>query len=835
MSGDTELMLLQAMQQAVAAYNAGEWATAEHFSNLILNAQPEHFGALTLLGIIAAQTRRAEEAAALLGRAVAARPSDARAHNNYGNALKDLKRFDSALTSYEQALKLNPEYAEAYSNRGLTLRELKRFEEALASFERALEIKPDYAEAHNNRGVTLHELKRFEDSLACYEYALKIKPDYAEAYYNRGLALHELERFKEALDSYERALTVKPNYPEAYNNRGLALHELKCFEDALTCYECALKINPDYAEAYNNRGLALHALKRFAEALDSYGRALNVKPDYAEVYNNRGLVLHELKRFAEALDSYEHALQVKPDYAEAYNSRGVAMQEQKRFEEALDSYERALKVKPDYAEAYYNRGLTLHELKRFEAALDSYERALKIAPDHDCLYGTWLHTKIQLCDWSNLDSRITDLATNIRQANRATPPFSVLALIDSLSLQRQAAETWVRERHPPSEVAPPRRTRSRQRRIRVGYYSADYHSHATSYLMAELFERHDRERFELLAFSYGPDNPDDMRKRLVAAFDQFMDVRLKSDIEVARLSTELGIDVAVDLKGFTQDARTGIFSCRAAPIQVSYLGYPGTMGAPYIDYIVADQILIPQESRQQYSERIVYLPHSYQVNDRRRRIADREFARHELGLPSTGFVFCCFNNNYKIMPHTFDGWMRILRQVEGSVLWLLEVNETAVDNLRREAQARDVNAERLIFAKPMPLPEHLARHRAADLFIDTLPYNAHTTASDALWAGLPVLTRMGESFAARVGASLLNAVGMPELATATQEQYEATAIELATNPGRLTALKDRLRKNRLSVPLFNTEQFSRHLENAYMQMYERYQAGLGPEHIYVAR
>jgi predicted O-linked N-acetylglucosamine transferase (SPINDLY family) len=442
---------------------------------------------------------------------------------------------------------------------------------------------------------------------------------------------------------------------------------------------------------------------------------------------------------------------------------------------------------------------------------------------------------MQLCDWSNFEPQIAELAAKIQQGRKVTLPFSLLALIDSLTLQRQAAETWVREKHPPSRPMMPPGKHRRGERIRIGYYSADYHGHATAYLMAELFERHDRERFELLAFSYGSDERDDMRRRLAAAFDQFLDVRTKSDIEVARLSREMGIDIAVDLKGFTQDARSGIFACRAAPIQVNYLGYPGTTGAPYMDYLIADQTLIPQPSRRQYSEAIVSLPHSYQANDRQRRIADKEFVRAELGLPSTGFVFCCFNSHHKITPDTFDGWMRILEQVPGSVLWLLVDNKTAAENLRREARLRNVDARRLIFAARMRLPEHLARHRAADLFIDTLPYNAHTTASDALWAGLPVLTRMGESFAARVAASLLYAIGLPELVTTTQEQYESTAIQLAADPGRLAEIKDRLHRNRSKMPLFDTAQFTRHLEDAYMQMYERYQADLGPGTICVAR
>ena len=326
-----------------------------------------------------------------------------------------------------------------------------------------------------------------------------------------------------------------------------------------------------------------------------------------------------------------------------------------------------------------------------------------------------------------------------------------------------------------------------------------------------------------------------MRKRVSAAFDQFIDVRNKSDKDIALLSRNLGIDVAVDLKGFTQDQRPGIFSYRAAPLQVNYLGYPGTMGAKYIDYLIADETLIPEASRQHYSEKIIHLPNSYQVNDRKRAIADKMFSREELGLPSTGFVFCCFNNSYKITPAIFDGWMRILKQVEGSVLWLLEVNSTAVRNLRHEAEARGINAARLIFAKRMPLAEHLARHRAADLFVDTLPYNAHTTASDALWAGLPVLTCMGEAFASRVAASLLNAIHLPELITTTQEQYEARAVELATHPERLQQIKQKLERNRLTTPLFDTKLFTRHIEAAFTRMYERYQAGLPPEHIHVSQ
>jgi predicted O-linked N-acetylglucosamine transferase (SPINDLY family) len=662
---------------------------------------------------------------------------------------------------------------------------------------------------------------------------LTARPDAFDSLYMLGMIAAQTQRANEAADWLGRAVSVKPADALARNLYGNVLQALHRFPEAIESYEQALRIQPDYAEAFNNRGVALHALNRFAEAIESYERALDARAGYAEALYNRGLAQRELGCFEEALQSYDLALAIAPRYAEAHNNRGVALQALKRFDEARESYDRALEIDPGLGEAWYGRGNTLNELGRFEEAVDSYARALQIDPGQDWLFGGWLFTKLQLCDWRDLESQFAALTEAIGLNRKCAVPFPVVALQDSLPLQRRAAEIWAGARHGGAPAPRTLERRARRKRIRLGYYSADFHSHATAYLMADLFERHDRSRFELVAFSFGPDRPDDMRRRLSAAFDRFLDVRTRSDAEVARLSRELEIDIALDLKGFTQQERHGIFACRAAPLQVNYLGYPGTMGAAYMDYIVADRIVIPEECRPEYAEKVVYLPHSYQVNDRKRRIADGEFARAELDLPPTGFVFCCFNNNYKIMPDTFAGWMRIIKSVPGSVLWLLQDNAIAADNLRREAAARGIGAERLVFARRMPLPEHLARHRAADLFIDTLPCNAHTTASDALWAGLPVLTRAGESFAARVAASLLVAVGLPELITATQTEYEALAIGLAGNPQRLAELKGKLHKNRAVAPLFDTERYARHLESAYLQMYERYLAGEGPDHIVV--
>ena len=616
-------------------------------------------------------------------------------------------------------------------------------------------------------------------------------------------------------------------------NRAIEHLQREEWDEAEACLRNSLKLVPDRPSILNNLSVALLKLKQFDEAEDLVEKALSIDQNMAAAWAHRAALFSELKRYQAALQSCDRAIQLKPDYAEAYLCRGTILKDLKQHQAALDSFERAIQLRPDFAEAHNNRGNTLSELDRLDEALASYEQGLKLKPDYEYLYGNRLYIKMVLCDWDDIESHVSNLFAKIQRNEKATTCFHVLALTGSLQLQRKAAEIWINDKHSASLALSPIIKRARRDRLRIGYYSADYHDHATARLMAELFELHDRDKFELVAFSFGPDSNDEMRKRLSAAFEKFIDVRDKSDKEVTLLSREMEIDIAVDLKGFTKDSRTDIFSYRAAPIQVSYIGYPGTMGTDYIDYLIADSTLIPKASQRHYSEKIAYLPNSYQVNDGKRAIANRTFSREELGLPGMGFVFCCFNNNFKITPATFDGWMRILKQVEGSVLWLLEDNRTAANNLRREAVKRNVDPKRLVFANRMPYSEHLARHCAADLFVDTLPYNAHTTASDALWAGLPVLTCQGEAFASRVAASLLNAICLPELITETQEEYESLAVKLATNPERLNKIKQKLDKNRLTTPLFDTPLFTKHMEDAYMQMYERYQADLRLEHIYV--
>ena len=421
--------------------------------------------------------------------------------------------------------------------------------------------------------------------------------------------------------------------------------------------------------------------------------------------------------------------------------------------------------------------------------------------------------------------------SEVNAGKRSTKPFGYQGISDSEQSLRACAEIYATVKYPKSQVRMNHTRHPRHAKIRIGYLAGEFRHQATSILMASLFELHDKHRFELFAFDNGWDDGSKIRTRLEAAFDAIIDITRMSDLDAATLIHNKEIDILVNLNGYFGAARHGVFSYKPSPIQVNYLGFPGTIGSDAIDYLIADRIVIPEDSRQHYVEKIVYLPDSYQVNDPKRVIADTSYSRQALELPDNGFVFCCFNNNYKITPATFDGWMRILSQVPGSVLWLLQDNATAASNLRREAEARGVDAARVIFAKRMPLEEHLARHRAADLFLDSLPYNAHTTASDALWAGLPVLTCLGQTFPGRVGASLLHAIGLPELVTMTQAEYEALAVQLATQSERLDQIRQKLVRNRLTTPLFDVERFTRNIETAYTAMLERYQAGLVPEHI----
>jgi predicted O-linked N-acetylglucosamine transferase (SPINDLY family) len=564
--------------------------------------------------------------------------------------------------------------------------------------------------------------------------------------------------------------------------------------------------------------------------LAAYDKALTSKPDLAAAWLGRGNICTERKRYDDALAAYDKALTSKRDFAEAWYGRGNVFTELKRYDDAFAAYDKALTSKPTLAEAWLGHANVWTERKRYDDALAAYDRALALKPDLNQAASLRLHAKLHICDWTNLEAEVEQLLSTIGERKLSNTPFSILALPSSAADQLQCARRYGQD-----QPIFPRIWRGEvyaHDRIRIAYLSADFREHPVASLTVGLFEQHDKSRFEITGISFGPGQNSTMRRRIEGAFEHFVDAQCQSDPDIADLIRRLEIDIAVDLNGLTADNRHNVLARRAAPIQVNYLGYPGTMGAGYIDYIVADPTIIPDEQRAFYTEQVVWLPESYQVNDNRRPVVEHAPTRRECGLPETAFVFCSFNGSYKITPEMFDIWMRLLKEVNSSVLWLKENDAVASHNLRIEAERRGVAPERLVFAPPVPLAaDHLKRLRQADLFLDTLPYNAHTTASDALWSGVPVLTCLGATFAGRVAGSVLKSVGLDELVTSSLEEYEALALKLARDPFYLASIKDRLAHNRNTFPLFNTERGTRQMESAYMTMWERYQRGEMPSPI----
>lgn len=615
-----------------------------------------------------------------------------------------------------------------------------------------------------------------------------------------------------------------------------ALHDAKALigrgrpEAAADALKAVLVQHPDAAEAHFELGNALADLGQYEQAVGSYRQAIALRHEYGEAHYNLGIALTRLERHAEAIECYQHTLRIRPDVAAAHNNLGYALCALNRYRPAIASYRRAIAIEPRYANAHYNLGVALTELKRYSNAIACFRQALDAAPGHDGAVSMLAQLGRQVCDWSHDDEAAEELTARVRNGRGVVNPFTFLGFSDDpkdqLSCARQFAARTIATDGATRHRIPARRNG----RIRIAYVSANFGEHPVAHLMAELFELHDRNRFEVNAVSIGPDDGSALRRRLEAAFDHFVDGRGMSDRAVAQTMAKMGVDIAVDTTGYTTGCRPGILARRPAPIQVAYLGFTGTMGADFIDYVLVDRFVAPARMQDCFSERLVWLPDCYQANNRQRPLSSRTPSREEAGLPSEGFVFCSFNNTYKITPALFDVWMRLLAATPDSVLWLSHDNDVAQKNLRTEAARRGVAPGRLVFAPRLAtLGDHLARQRLADLFLDTLPYNAHTTASDALWAGLPVLTCAGRSFASRVAGSLLRAIGMPELITDNLADYEALALTLAQDPARLATLRRSLAEARDTAPLFDSPRFCRHLEVAYGKMVALARAGLHPE------
>ena len=759
-------------------------------------------------------------------------PNEPVLFNISGACYAGLGQFDLALKDYAKAILIKPDYAKAHFNLAGTLEDLDQLEDAVNSYKKALEIEPDYAEAFNNLGNVFKELEQNDAAVQSYKDALLINPEYVEAQFSLGIMLQDLGNPEAAIECYEAVLSIMPNFADAYNNLGTSFLDLGQFNEAVRSYKSLLKIKPESVEAINNLGIAFYKLHQFEDAIECYERAISFQSDFAETYNNKGIVLLDLGQFKKAANSYKQALKISPDFFEAINNLGIAFYKLHHFDDAIDCYEKAISFKPDFVDAYANLASVLKDLKRFDEALEIYESEIIQNSNLDFILGEILYIKMHLCIWDDLSIRLNELTNKINNGEKVISPFILLALIDDPEIQRKAAEIYIDNKFQNNDVLPSIGDYSKHSKIRIGYFSADFREHPVSSLTAELYEAHDRNQFEIYAFSFGPNTNDEMNLRIKAGVDHFHDVQSMSHKEIVMLSRSFEIDIAIDLGGFTQNARTEIFAMSVAPIQASYIGVLSTMGADYYDYLLAGQGMIPEINQKYFTEKIVYLP-SYQVNDSKELLPDKTFTKRELGLPEKGFVFCCFNHTYKITPAALDSWARILAEVKESVLFIYVDNDIAKTNLIKEIVTRNINADRLIFGERLAKSDYLARYKAADLFLDTRPYNAGTTGSDALRMGLPVLTLEGNSFNSREAATILRSINLPELITSSDKEYESLAIELGNNPEKIKLIKEKLVSNLSISPLYNTPLFTKNLESAYTKMYHRYKQGLKPDHIYL--
>jgi predicted O-linked N-acetylglucosamine transferase (SPINDLY family) len=811
-------------------------------------------------GIVLKGLGRPLEALECFNKALAINSTAADTWNNRGTVFNDLERYEDAITDFEKAAALHPNDGQVHCNKGHALEHLRRYDEALAAYDQAILLKPDLAEARLGRGTVLIGLKRYEEAVPAYDWALSLAPNLGKAWLGRGIALTKMGRWDAAIADYERALALAPDDVEAELGRGNALTQLRHYDEAQTVFDSVLAREPKRAEAWLGRGNILYHLKRPAEALVAYDQAIALKPGLAEAWLGRGSSAAELKRYDDALSAFDRALALSPDLVAAVVGLGHVYFQLMRHGDASAEYDKAIGMKPDSGEAWLGLANVLTELGRYEQAFSAYDRALSSAPsladvrfsranaylhlkrygeavsDYDIgltldptakyVPGFRLHAKHQMCDWTNIAAEWTHLISAVRGGAKASNPFIMLGGPSSAADQLKCAQIYSADQYLLSTEPLWQGQRYSHDKIRIAYLSADFRDHPVSHLLAGLFEKHDRERFETTAIALGPDNQSEMRSRLKRAFDRFIDVHCMSDRDAASLVRESEIDIVVDLTGFTSGGRPDILALRPAPIQVNYLGYAGTTGAQIHDYVLADRWVIPEDHRELFTESVVYLPDTFMGYVTKHKISEHALSRSEQGLPETGFVFCGYNNSYKITPQIFEIWMRLLKEVEGSVLWLAEMSAAAKDNLRREAQAHGVEPARLCFAPyEKNISNHLARYRLADLYLDTLPFNAHSTACDALWGGLPVLTCLGSSFAGRVAASVLTAVGLPELITRSLDEYEVRAIKLAKDAPLLAGIRAKLAHNRDTQPLFNGDRFTLHIEGAFTVMWKRYQQG----------
>jgi protein O-GlcNAc transferase len=760
------------------------------------------------------------EAEHLLVQHLSRQQGDVRAWHLLGNVQIRRGNLQSGLASYDHALALDAADAQLWYLRGIVLQSLRRWDAALESYNRALEIVPNYPLALAGSAEALVAMQRHVEALVFYKRGLVLSPSHIGLLSDLAQLLSRLGQFEKALALFQKMLSLDRENRDARNGCAICLQRLGCLEEALPIFDGLAAEFPDLAYIQYNRGTLLNDLRDFTGALGCFDRAIALQPDIAEMHNNRGHTLRSMRDLPEALIAYERALSLNPNDPAFHHNRGLVFIEAGDPEAALKSFEEATCRAPQNAEFLYAKATALEALKRFSEALITYQHVLAADPGHDRAFGGIANVALYGCDWQSQEWVLQALPARMLGGRDVIPPFILLGYGLSEAAQLEATKRYRVYLRNQLSASFERVVREQQKpKLKLGYVSADFHDHATTYLITGLIETHDRRKFDVHGICTGPKGLSKEARRLQSAFDAFHDVRFKSDEEIAELVRGLEIDILVDLKGYTQNARPGIFARRPAPIQISWLGYPATSGSDDLDYLIADRFVLLPEAEEFYTEKVIRLPTCYQANDDKREIDAEMYDRRDFGLPEDGFVFCCFNSSWKIRRQVFEIWMRLLIAVKGSVLWLLHDNEMAKGNLISAAADSGVIPERLVFAPRIPVASHLSRHRHADLFLDTVPYNAHTGAADALWAGLPLLTCTGNTFPGRVATSLLHAIGLPELICDSLEDYEIRAMELARNRNVLNEYRARLRQVGALEGLFDTKRFTSELEVAYQELW----------------
>lgn len=850
----------------IALYTRGQYAEMVAQAKLLCQESPSSYMLWTLLA--AAQKALGHLAEAEIGfrKVTELNPTHAEGYYNLGITLHDQGKYEAAVLAYQSACALQPNHAVAFYNMGNSLREMGALEKAVSSYRRATEIDPGYGEAYGNLGNTLRQAGDLVGAIAAYEQAIRSKPSYAEGYRNYAIALAELGRNDEAVSSYFAALQINHADADAYKglgnlfcaqlrfgdailaySRALELNQTDCdvcialghafqqnqeIDKAILAYRKAIEIKPASANAYNNLGAALIERGDMNAAIEALDVSILLNPTLAEAYNNQGNAFNKQGKFLDAIASYERSLALDPDNSDTFNNLGTALHSIGRFDDEITAYRRAIEIDPDNASAHNNLAGVMLEIGAHDQAIASYQKALEINPQFATAEAQLLHQQQHVCDFKAA-AALEAASARFGIQTEPIPPFPSLGWSDNPEHQFLRAKKWAQTQlvlaPAPHSIRPANKTG----KLRVGFFTADIRPHPMMYCLSGLLGHYDRASTEIIVFHLNRGPSGEWPQKVKDQVDLFIHAETMSDQDLIHCARAQALDVLIDLSGYTAGNRCSVVQARLAPVQVNFLGFPGTMGAEFIDYIIADPIVIPDQERAFYSEKIIYLPHSYFPIDYSKVETADPTNRADHGLPERGVVFCCFNNAYKIGPREFAIWMRLLAQVDGSVLWLLKANAWARDNLIKEAALANIDPSRLIFADKVSIERHLERHRHADLFLDTFNYNAHTTACDALWTGVPLVTKIGRQFSARVAASLLTAAGLPELITASETDYERTSLRLAQSPDILLSLKRKLLQNKDTCPLFDSRRYARNFGTGLATVFQRALEGRQREDIFI--